>query len=411
VRRARRGSAAVRLGAAALLGTAALAAPEALAHGRSVSYSSWRFDGAGARVVARVELLELSRLPWFAVAPDASDPRVGDYFAARLRLSTPDGVCEVAEGPVALAAQPGWSAHEWRVACPAGVRTLESAVLVDVAPSHLHFARVRGPEGEIRERVLSGREPAWEPFAAAASGEGAGTDLAGYVWLGVEHIVSGVDHLAFLLALILLATSLRELAMLVTGFTVAHSVTLALAALGVLRPDPAAVEALIGFSVALVCAENAWLLGGRGRLVPVLLTLVLLALAGLAARGVGVLAPSVLLGLALFSACHFGLLARVARPAPLRALVAFAFGLVHGFGFAAILGELELPRERLVAALFGFNAGVELGQLVIVLAVWPVLHALARLRGGRVRATLAELGSAAVCTLGVFWFVSRAYGS
>ena len=400
--------------AARLLVAAALCcvAEAALAHGRSVSYSSWSFDAEGARVVARIEILELSRLPWFAVAPDASDPRVGDYFVERLRLSTPDGVCETVEGPTALAARPGWSAHEWRVACPTGApRTLESAILLDAAPSHLHFVRARGQVGEIRERVLSGREPTWEPFAAAASGKAGDTGLAGYVWLGMEHIASGVDHLAFLVALILLAASLGELATLVTGFTVAHSATLALAALGVLRPDAAAVEALIGFSVALVCAENAWLLAGRGKLVPAAVTLALVGLAGLATRGVGLLAPSVLLGLALFSACHFGMLSRVDRPARLRALVAFAFGLVHGFGFAAILGELELPRERLVSALFGFNAGVELGQLAIVIAVWPLLRAVSKLRGGRAGVVVAEVGSAAVCALGVFWFVSRAYAS
>ena len=126
--------------------------------------------------------------------------------------------------------------------------------------------------------------------------------------------------------------------------------------------------------------------------VPLVVTLLLVALAGLALWGVGSLGPVVLVGLALFSFCHFGLLDRVARPARLRALVAFAFGLVHGFGFAAILGELELPRERLVAALFGFNLGVELGQLVIVLALWPLLRALARLRGGRTAGLVLRAG-------------------
>ncbi len=388
------------------------AAQAARAHGRSVSYSSWSFDDSGARVTARIEILELSRLPWFAASPDPSDPRVGDYFAERLRLATPQGDCEIVESPLALAAQPGWSAHEWRLACPPGAaRTLESAILLEVAPSHLHFTRVRAPDGEIRERVLSAREPAWQPFAATASDGASEAGVAAYVRLGVEHIASGADHLAFLAALILLAASLGEVAMLVTGFTVAHSVTLALAALGWLRPDAAAVEALIGFSVALVSAENVWLLAGRGRFLPALVTLALAVLACVAARGVGALPPLVLIGLALFSLCHFGMLRRVARPARLRAAVAFAFGLVHGFGFAAILGELELPRQRLVAALFGFNAGVELGQLAIVVATWPLLVVVSRLRGGRVGITLAALGSAAVCGLGVFWFVSRTYGS
>jgi hypothetical protein len=203
--------------------------------------------------------------------------------------------------------------------------------------------------------------------------------LAGYVWLGVEHIASGMDHLAFLVSLILLAASLGELATLVTGFTVAHSTTLALAALGVLRPDATAVNALIGFSVALVCAENAWLLAGRPRLVPAVVTLGLLALAALATLGVGALAPGVLLGLALFSACHFGMLDRVSRPARLRALVAFAFGLVHGFGFSFLLREsLQFAGAHVTSSLLAFNVGVELGQVFVLVLAVPVLEWLFR---------------------------------
>jgi hypothetical protein len=117
-----------------------------------------------------------------------------------------------------------------------------------------------------------------------------------------------------------------------------------------------------------------------------------------------------LAGLALFSACHFGLLARVERPARLRAAVAFAFGLIHGFGFAGVLAEMALPAERLVPALLGFNVGVELGQLAIVAVAWPVLALLARVADGRPHRWIAELGSAAVCGLGLFWFLTRAFG-
>ncbi len=107
----------------------------------------------------------------------------------------------------------------------------------------------------------------------------------GYLVLGIEHIATGYDHIAFVLALLLLAASLREVAGLVTGFTIGHSLTLALAVLGVVRPEPAAIEALIGFSIALVAAENAWLLGGRPRAVPWLLVAGLAALAAAAFAG------------------------------------------------------------------------------------------------------------------------------
>jgi hypothetical protein len=270
------------------------------------------------------------------------------------------------------------------------------------------------PGGAVLERVLSEAEPSWplgEPRAGAdAAAEAHGTTLAGYVRLGVDHIATGWDHVAFVVALLLLAGSVREVAGLVTGFTVAHSVTLALAVLGVVRPAPAAVDALVGFSIALVAAENGWLLAGRGRGVPWLVTAGLLLLAGLRAAGHGAVPVGALLGLALFSFCHFGLLERVERPARLRVAVAFAFGLVHGFGFAGVLSQMALPAERLVPALFGFNIGVELGQLAIVLLAWPLLHALAQLRGGRPHDALAQVGSAAICGLGVFWFVTRAFG-
>jgi hypothetical protein len=382
------------------------------AHGRSVSWSSFELEaGGGVRLRARVPLLELTRLPELAAAAAARDPALGDYLAATLRVHTPAGPCALVSGPAPLAAPAGIFAAEWRVACPEGEpRSLESEILAEAAPSHLHFARGRMPGGEVRERVLSSRDSRWSLETADAPAPAVGSRIADYVALGVEHIASGADHLAFLLALILLAGTLGEVATLVTGFTVAHSVTLGLAALGLVHPDAAAVEALIGFSVALVAAENAWLLAGRPRAVPWCLCAPLLGLAALAAAGVGALAPLTLLGVALFTTCHFGLLARVERPARLRAAVAFAFGLVHGFGFAGVLGELALPRERLVPALFGFNLGVELGQLALVAAAWPALRALGRLKEGRAGRLVAELGSAAVCGLGVFWLLTRTYG-
>jgi len=193
----------------------------------------------------------------------------------------------------------------------------------------------------------------------------------------------------------------------VTAFTVAHSVTLGLAVLGVVRPEGAAVEALIGYSIALVAAENSWLLAGRGRAVPALVTAGLLALAALSAAGIGAVSAAGLVGLALFSLCHFGLLARVERPARLRAAVAFAFGLVHGFGFAGVLAEMSLPVGRVVPALFGFNVGVEIGQLGVVAVAWPLLRVLARRGGDGAYRAVAELGSAAICGLGLYWFVTR----
>jgi hypothetical protein len=382
-------------------------AGSAAAHTRSLSYSSWEQEAGGARVQVRVSQLDLSRIGIAFAEPAGGVDPIGIYLQERLVLRAGGEPCR-ALAPVAVEAPAGWAVRAWRVECRApGPRTVESAILLDAAPSHLHFARLRTPEGRIVDRVLGESEPRWEWPSRVAARARVETGIGGYVLLGIEHILTGFDHLAFVAALLLLAATLGEVAALVTSFTLAHSVTLALATLGFVRPDAAAVEASIGFSIALVAAENGWILGGRGRGVP------LAVAGGLAALALapGVAVPAVaLLGLALFSLCHFGLLVRSERPAALRAAVAFAFGLVHGFGFAGVLAELELPTRQLAGALFGFNAGVEVGQLAVVACLWPCLRALARPAGGRLLALVAEGGSAAICGLGLFWFVTRSFG-
>jgi hypothetical protein len=389
--------------------TLALGSAPAFAHTRSLSYSAWDAEPAGARVRVRVSQLDLSRLGIaFAEPASGADP-IGDYLRERLRLRAGDQRC-APEPAVALDAPEGWAVRAWSFRCAgAGPYRVESEILLDAAPSHLHFARLETPDGRIVDRVLSEAEPRWEWPATGSAPESAraGTSLGGYLLLGIEHILTGWDHLAFVGALLLLAASFGEVAALVTSFTVAHSVTLALATLGLLYPDAQAVEALIGFSIALVAAENAWILGGRGRALPFAVAggVALLALVPRAS-----LPTAALLGISVFSLCHFGLLRRSADPARLRVAVAFAFGLVHGFGFAGVLAELALPTQQLATALFGFNAGVELGQLAVVACLWPCLRALARPADGRLLRLAAEAGSAAICGLGIFWFLTRSLG-
>jgi hypothetical protein len=137
---------------------------------------------------------------------------------------------------------------------------------------------------------------------------------------------------------------------------------------------------------------------------------VLLTLAAGAARGLGSVPPVTLVGLAIFAACYFGLLARTARPAPPRAAVAFAFGLIHGFGVAGALRDAELPSEHLARALFGFNAGVEIGHVVAVLALWLLLQLAWRYRDGIWQRAIVDYGSVLILVVGTFWFVSRSYG-
>jgi hydrogenase/urease accessory protein HupE len=176
--------------------------------------------------------------------------------------------------------------------------------------------------------------------------------LSGFIRMGVEHIFMGFDHLVFLLGLLLAGSSWRRLLLVVTSFTVAHSITLGLAALELVSLPSQWVESAIALSIIVVAVLN--LLGKKG---------------------------------------------------DKRWMLAFGFGLIHGFGFASALAELELSRSELAAALFGFNAGVELGQAALVLLALPLLLLLRRTRYAfRVELALciASIG------VGLYWLWLRA---
>lgn len=209
----------------------------------------------------------------------------------------------------------------------------------------------------VREDLLDAAHPS--VFSTPSAPPESRLAVAGrFLREGVAHIFGGPDHVCFVLGLLLLGGTLKTLLKTVTAFTLAHSVTLTLAATGVFVPSPRLVEPIIALSIVAVAAENL-----RPR------------------------APG-------------------DRFADLRPWLAFGFGLIHGFGFAGALAEVGLPKESLGIALASFNGGVELGQASIVLAVAPALGWLAKSRPKLHRAVVVG-GSVAVGLAGAFWFVQR----
>ncbi len=439
-------SAARALCAAAFL-LCMLGGGDASAHTRSTSYSSFDFDGAEVRVRLRIAQLELTRLPWGTVHPPAPPAGLAAYLPNALRLVAEGSPCDVIDAPRALQAPAGLALLEWRLQCPPGAAlVLHSDLLRETTPGHLHFVRVRFADGEVTERVLGRRGRTWplSPGIAGGAGEGTGdggatsvapgasdgmapgdsvpgagpqpvgASMRSYIVLGITHITGGIDHLAFLSGLLLMVTHLRALLFVLTGFTLAHSITLALAATGRLTPEAAAVEALIGLSIALVAFENAWLRSGQGfrRAWPArVFPLACIALALASALGVGVLSGLTWLGLALFSACYFPLTGALENPLRLRIAIACCFGLVHGFGFAGFLGEMNLPAARLLPALFAFNIGIEVGQLLFALPAVALLALLRRFGAAKLQNHVLDFGNAALSALGVFWLVERGFFS
>lgn len=391
------------------------AARAAWAHARSTSWSTWTARGAEIEVRVRLARLDLSAVPAFTdyaagagVSGAADDQALATYLEEHLRAETAAGPCEVDRASYAVAdaraAGEGFLSQSWRTRCKGdGRRRIVVDLLFEQVPSHVHFATLARDGLAVAERVLTREANTWDLDGDAGGGRPAG--LGDFIALGVRHVASGPDHLVFLLALLVGAGSLRALAAVVTGFTLGHSATLALAVLGGVRPDGGAVEALVGASIAVVAVENVWIERRDPWLARALAGA--LVAAAVASPFCGVVAPVALAGVALFVACYLGLLARSDRPAQLRWIVAALFGTVHGFAFSGILAEMSLPRARLVSALFGFNVGVELGQLAAIALAWPLWRLIAR---SSARPRALELASALALAAGTFWFVDRAFG-
>ncbi len=280
---------------------------------------------------------------------------------------------------------------------------------------HIHFARFLW-RGKTVERLFTDNIRSHQ-LAISAGGQALRSSgwevFASYVPIGIEHILSGLDHIAFLAALLLVCGRLRLIFWAVTGFTLGHSLTLGLASLGILSTQTNLIEALIGFTVLLMALESAALAPGQFRKFCFILSVLLGGFFILSFFGVSALGSLAWAGLCLFTLC-WGFFIRdhdhAGRVAPFLSIL---FGLIHGFGFASVLAEAGLPEAHLLVALLGFNIGVELGQLALVLAlillVWGFRGLLPLWRpSGVLSHELPYLASCLLVGLGVYWFVGRA---
>jgi len=241
-----------------------------------------------------------------------------------------------------------------------------------MVPNHETFVSVYRDGVLVRQDVLTTEHRVLRVYGRGTAGVAA--VLRTFVPAGIHHIAIGPDHILFVLGLLLLGGGLARLLKIITSFTVAHSITLALASLGLVRLPPRLVEPLIALSIVFVAVET--LLAGRD-------------------------GPRSDVGAAVETAAP-----DARRTRDRRAVLAFAFGLVHGFGFASVLAEFGLPREALGWSLAGFNVGVEMGQAVIVLLVAPPLAWLAR-RAPAAHARVVRVLAFVIAAAGGFWFVQR----
>lgn len=252
----------------------------------------------------------------------------------------------------------------WRVDTPRPTTLTIAATIFPYDPIHQTFVTIReGPS--LQQQILLDADRVSATYYAGTL-QGRLAVARTFVPAGIEHILIGPDHVLFLIGLLLLGGSLWRLAGIVTAFTAGHSVTLALAALDLIAPPARLVEAAIALSIVVVGVDNLLVASVRSQ-------------TGADARDI-------------------------------RVWAAAGFGLVHGFGFASVLKGFGLPAGALGWSLASFNAGVEIGQLIVVVLVAAVLERVRRQRPAWT-GPLVRIGSAAVILAGSYWFVQRVFGA
>jgi hypothetical protein len=311
----------------------------ALAHDVSRSDSKIEVDGAQVRVTLTLNITELH-----GVSGPIPGAVLQHYFIRSPAAPLKTTVESYALLPGSLAQM-----HILYV-FPQDATTLEvRSTLYEIMPAgHEHLMSVR-LKGILHEAILNSS-------TQQAVFTGVKTTNLETLWrflrLGVEHIFTGYDHLAFLLGLLVATATLGSLVKIITSFTIAHSITLALATFNIVILPSRLTESLIALSIGYVAAENL-------------------------------------------------LDFRVMK----RHYITFLFGLIHGFGFSNVLREMDLPRSSLALSLFSFNLGVEIGQITFVALIFPLVRDLVSSGWTRLKPTV----SIAIGCLAAYWFVQRAF--
>ncbi|MCW5801532.1 MAG: HupE/UreJ family protein [Deltaproteobacteria bacterium] len=344
----------------------ALTAQSAAAHPIDTGYLRVDAVAGGYAIALDLDVELAGRFLGSARRLDADDLARGAEALAeatyrRAAIATDEGACQWTAGEVTLDGRT--ASLTARAACPAGVTAARWAlpfVRDPLVPSTFQLLARAGADGVT---IVERGAPVLE--LGGPGGDAPDLRFSAFVASGVAHIGAapsewreglpdGIDHILFVLALVLAGGTLAQLAGTITGFTLGHSITLAIAALGIVRPPAGLIEPLIALTIVATAATS---------------------------------------------------LARGGRPSPHRWKIALAFGLIHGFAFANALAGLELSGPRTVVALFGYNLGVELGQLVILVAILPLLLWLER--HPKLRALAIPCAAAAIALAGTYWFLQR----
>ena len=301
----------------------------------------------------------------------------------------------------------GYISLSWKMLCDSEILEIDLNLFFDKDPAHTHITTFLINSEAFPEKVFTNTNRNWSETDKQAQDSSSFDSFTDYLGLGFNHILSGFDHLAFLLALLILKLPIKRLVIIITGFTIGHSLTLALGALDLITPSSQLVEALIGYSILIIAIESAAAITKSYNLysnVLVSLSFILILILSIFGHLKFIYG---LIGMTVFSYCYLRLASKYSN-FTLTIAVTCLFGLIHGFGFAGNLSSIGLMEGRLLPAIFGFNIGVELGQILVVIVLSLIFHQVGKFLRGNTDFLRVFTASGLSC-IGVFWFLERLF--
>ncbi|SVA48107.1 uncharacterized protein METZ01_LOCUS100961 [marine metagenome] len=379
------------------------------AHQRSESFSKWiieeNVETKDVSIIFTVKISVLNKMDW------PFDLKTEDYITKYISESIDVGPnCTSKKRPVFFISKiNNFIKISWILECLKQPLEISINSFFEKDSTHSHIARFQVDNKPIPEKLFTNQSRSWKEVSDSYMRNKVyeGSSIGDYVTLGIKHIASGYDHLAFLIGLLLLNVRLKGIFLAVTGFTLGHSVTLAAAVLGLVKPVSSFVEALIGYSIFLVAIE--YFLRKTNQFT-FYLFLIFLGWSSLILSAYFLNLQLYFLGLigtAIFTLTYLSLVARTSSR-NISYFVICLFGLIHGFGFGGYLSEIGLQDDRITQALLGFNIGVELGQILAVLLFLLLGNIIRRVKLRNIWLVKPLLASSLI-SLGVYWFLTRTF--
>ena len=387
------------------------------AHYFSESYSNWIISGnkvSATFTILKLEatrVLQIDKFQEIGQEKQLSEGEVFlEYFKPRISALESSKECLLDNEPSLINGKDEYHTIELSYLCAStnSIKIINN-VLFDIAQSHVHLSRI-SINDQILEKALFYNDQTIFINDLKTNKEKSFVDsLTNFISTGMNHILTGFDHLIFLMGLIILVNNFKHLLIVITGFTLGHSVTLALVALNIVVPNTLMIEALIGFTILFIAAE--YMMKDEKNFIPIIT--ILLSILTLAATSSMFLQISITLisfiALILITIGYFGILRNLENKGSFRMIITSLFGVIHGFGFGTFLFNSEFDQTNIISALFGFNLGVEIGQIIFLMIFILLNLSLIKLLKSKNHQYLMQTLMIIVSSLGFYWFIQRLY--